>query len=204
CGWTGRGRDRSLAWSAGPLRESRRRRRSCRCGAPRAPRRRTARDSPPVVLTDAKSLSFTEQEGDRRSAAIPLGLYVRRWVRWTRGWRPSVAHCARILGRPCHWHAEGLQSIRVQVDELAVQKTSHSACVQAVQSGGTNLGRQKDWFPLAHVYKHSTAQIRLPNMSIHAAGAVHVPQLPPQPSSPQLLPAQFGVQPIVVVVVEVA
>jgi len=40
-------------------------------------------------------------------------------------------------------------------------------------------------------------------MSVHVAGAVHVPQLPPQPSSPQLLPAQFGVQPIVVVVVEV-
>ena len=41
-------------------------------------------------------------------------------------------------------------------------------------------------------------------MSVHVAGAVHVPQLPPQPSSPQLLLGrQFGVQPIVVVVVEV-
>ena len=40
-------------------------------------------------------------------------------------------------------------------------------------------------------------------MSVHVAGAVHVPQLPPQPSSPQLLAEQFGVQPIVVVVVEV-
>src|SRR2546428_4415517 len=31
-------------------------------------------------------------------------------------------------------------------------------------------------------------------MSTQAAGAVHAPQLPPQPSSPQLLPAQFRVQ----------
>ncbi len=32
-------------------------------------------------------------------------------------------------------------------------------------------------------------------MSVHVAGAVHVPQLPPQPSSPQLLLGrQFGVQ----------
>jgi hypothetical protein len=39
---------------------------------------------------------------------------------------------------------------------------------------------------------------------MHVVGDVHVPQLPPQPSSPQSLEEpQFGVQAIVVVVVEV-
>jgi hypothetical protein len=31
-------------------------------------------------------------------------------------------------------------------------------------------------------------------LASHTAGEVHVPQLPPQPSSPQSLPVQFGVQ----------
>ena len=38
----------------------------------------------------ARVTRLYEQEGDRRSAAIPLGLYVRRWIRWTGGRRPRV------------------------------------------------------------------------------------------------------------------
>ena len=45
----------------------------------------------------ARVTRLYEQEQGRPLRSAPLGSYVRRWVRWTRGWRPSVAHCARIL-----------------------------------------------------------------------------------------------------------
>ena len=37
----------------------------------------------PAVLTTQVGRLYG-QDGDRRSAAIPLGLYVRRWTRWVR------------------------------------------------------------------------------------------------------------------------